>query len=57
MKGAVIEADPPRKLVQTWRLLFDPTMAAEPITRLTYQIDPVDDGVTRLTLTHCPGPR
>jgi uncharacterized protein YndB with AHSA1/START domain len=27
--GEVIEADPPRRLVQTWRMLMDPTMAAE----------------------------
>lgn len=52
VEGEVIEADPPRKLVQTWRMLFDPTMAAEPMTRLTYEIDPGDHGVTRLTLTH-----
>ena len=33
--GEVIEADPPRKLVQTWRMLWDPEMAAEGFTRLT----------------------
>ena len=27
--GEVIEADPPRKLVQTWRMLMDPEMVAE----------------------------
>ena len=31
----VIEADPPRKLVQTWRILMDEAMAAEGFTRLT----------------------
>ena len=37
--GEVIEADPPRKLVQTWRMLMDPEMAAEGFTRLTYEIE------------------
>ena len=35
----MIEADPPRKLVQTWRMLMDPEMAAEGFTRLTYEIE------------------
>src|SRR5215210_5774231 len=28
--GEVVESDPPRRLVQTWRMLMDPTTAAEP---------------------------
>ena len=36
--GEVVEAVPPRKLVQTWRMLMDPTTAAEPFTTLTYEI-------------------
>lgn len=51
--GEIIEADPPRRLVQTWRMLMDEVMAAEGFTRLTYEIDPVEEsGVTRLTVTH-----
>jgi uncharacterized protein YndB with AHSA1/START domain len=52
LDGEVIEADPPRKLVQTWRMLMDPGLAAEGFTRLTYEIVPVKGGVTRLTVTH-----
>jgi uncharacterized protein YndB with AHSA1/START domain len=33
--GQVLESDPPRRLVQTWHPLFDPTSSAEPPTRLT----------------------
>jgi len=33
--GEVIESDPPRKLVVTWRMAMDPSMAAEGYTRLT----------------------
>ena len=34
--GEILEADPPNKLVQTWRMLMDPDLAAEGFTRLTY---------------------
>jgi uncharacterized protein YndB with AHSA1/START domain len=51
--GEVVEADPPRRLVQTWRMLMDPGLAAEGFTRLTYEIgERGEDGVTRLTITH-----
>ena len=50
--GEVIEADPPRKLVQTWRMVMDPEMAAEGYTRLTHEIEPAREGVTRLTVIH-----
>jgi uncharacterized protein YndB with AHSA1/START domain len=50
--GEVIEADPPRKLVQTWRLAMAPGAAAEGFTHLTYEIEPLADGVTKLTVTH-----
>jgi uncharacterized protein YndB with AHSA1/START domain len=50
--GEVIEADPPRKLVQTWRALWAEDIAAEGPTRVTYDIDEDDGGVTRLTVTH-----
>lgn len=50
--GEVIEADPPRRLVQTWRVLWDPELEAEGFTQVTYDIEEDDHGVTRLTLTH-----
>jgi uncharacterized protein YndB with AHSA1/START domain len=51
--GEVQEVDPPRRLVQTWRMLMDPTAAAEGFSRLTWEIEgPGDDGVCRLTVTH-----
>ena len=48
----VIEADPPRRLVQTWRMLMDPTTAAEGFTRLTYEIAEGQGGVSKLTVIH-----
>jgi uncharacterized protein YndB with AHSA1/START domain len=50
--GEVVEADPPRKLVQTWRFLWDEDIAAEGPTRVTFDIEEDDGGVTRLTVTH-----
>jgi uncharacterized protein YndB with AHSA1/START domain len=52
LDGEVVEATPPRKLVQTWRMLMDPGLAAEGFTRLTYEIEEARGGVTRLTVTH-----
>jgi len=53
--GEVLECDPPRRLVQTWRMYMDEGLRAEGFTRLTYELDEFD-GVTRLTLTHdCSG--
>jgi uncharacterized protein YndB with AHSA1/START domain len=50
--GEVIQADPPRKLVQTWRMVMDQEMAAQGFTRLTYEIEEREGGVSRLTVTH-----
>jgi len=50
--GEVIEADPPRKLVQTWRMVMNSDMAEEGFTRLTYEIVERDGGVSKLTVIH-----
>ncbi len=50
--GEVVEADPPRRLVQTWHPVWDPQSAAEPATRVTWEIVEQEGGVCRLTVTH-----
>lgn len=50
--GEVLEADPPNRLVQTWRMLMDPEIASEGFTRLTYEIEQSPGGVSKLTVTH-----
>jgi uncharacterized protein YndB with AHSA1/START domain len=50
--GEVVEADPPRKLVHTFRMLMDPQMASEGFTRITYDIKQLDNKVCSLTITH-----
>lgn len=48
----VVESDPPRRLVQTFRLLYNPELAAEPAGRVTWEIDPQPGGVTKLVVIH-----
>jgi uncharacterized protein YndB with AHSA1/START domain len=50
--GEVLEADPPRKLALTWRMLMDPGMEAEGFTRLTYEIQEVEGAGCKLTVVH-----
>ncbi len=50
--GEVIESDPPNKLVVTWRMAINPELKAEGFTRLTYEIAPGRDGVSRLSVIH-----
>lgn len=50
--GEVIESHPPRKLVQTYRFLFNAQHEAEGFTRLTWEIAPTAAGFCRLTVIH-----
>jgi uncharacterized protein YndB with AHSA1/START domain len=50
--GEILEADPPRRLSMTWRMLMDPGLMSEGFTRLTYEIDPIEGGATKLTVIH-----
>ncbi len=49
--GEVEVADPPHRLVTTWRMLMDPEVAAEGFSRLTYEIKELD-GFCSLTVVH-----
>jgi uncharacterized protein YndB with AHSA1/START domain len=48
----VFEFDPPRKLVHGWRSMYDPEMASEEESRVTWEIEAGDDGVSLLTVVH-----
>ena len=52
VEGEVLESDPPRMLKHTWRALYDPETASEPHSRVTWEIEPQEGGVTKLTVTH-----
>lgn len=51
-ENTILECDPPHRLVHTWRSLYDPTLAAEPESRVTWLIEAQPGGQSRLTLTH-----
>jgi uncharacterized protein YndB with AHSA1/START domain len=50
--GEIVEATPPRKLVTTWRATWAEALAAEPPSRVTWEIEPVGEGVSKLTVVH-----
>ena len=49
--GENIEVDPPRRLVQTFQALWGEDVEAEGTSRVTWEIEPVEDSC-RLTVTH-----
>jgi uncharacterized protein YndB with AHSA1/START domain len=49
--GEVLESDPPRKLVHTWRSHWA-DLAAEDPSRLTWEIEPQEGGTALLTVVH-----
>jgi len=50
--SAILEEDPPRRLVHEWQGLYDPELADEETSRVTWEIEPQEGGVTKLTLVH-----
>jgi uncharacterized protein YndB with AHSA1/START domain len=48
----VLEWDPPNRVVHGWTSLYDPTLAAETESRVTWEITPDDDGTCLLTVIH-----
>jgi uncharacterized protein YndB with AHSA1/START domain len=50
--GEVLESDPPNRLTTTWRALYDPETAAEPHSRVSWEIEPQEGGLTKLTVVH-----
>jgi uncharacterized protein YndB with AHSA1/START domain len=50
--SAILEEDPPRRLVHEWQGLYDSDLAAEETSRVTWEIEPQDGDITKLTLIH-----
>ena len=50
--GVIEEAEKPTKLSHTWRALYDEETAAEEYSRVTWEIEPGDGGVSKLTVVH-----
>ena len=51
IEGENLEVDPPRRLVQSYRAVWDNDIAAEGTSRVTWEIEPVGDSC-RLTVVH-----
>jgi uncharacterized protein YndB with AHSA1/START domain len=51
-EGENLEVDPPRRLVQSMRALWDEDVKNEGTSRVTYEIEPVGDDSCRLVVTH-----
>jgi uncharacterized protein YndB with AHSA1/START domain len=49
--GEVLEIDPPKRLVLSWRNEFRPNLKEEGYSRMTAEIE-IDDGLTKLTIVH-----
>ena len=48
----VLEYDPPRRLVHGWRSYYDPELAAEEPSRVTWEVEQQDGGYSLLTVVH-----
>ncbi len=48
----VEEYEPPRRLVHSWVSSYDPELADEEPSRVTWEIEPAEGGVSRLTVVH-----
>jgi uncharacterized protein YndB with AHSA1/START domain len=48
----VVEFDPPRRLVHGWRSMYDPELANEDESRVTWEIEQQEGGVSLLTVVH-----
>ena len=48
----VLEFEPPRRLVHSWLSFYDPDMAAEEPSRVSWEIEPQEGGYSLLTVVH-----
>ena len=48
----VLESDRPRRLSYSWKSLYDPELADEEESRVTWELEPQEGGITKLTVIH-----
>lgn len=52
IEGDVLESDPPSRLAMTFHAVWDERVAADPPSRVTWELEEAGPGVTKLTLVH-----
>ena len=52
LEGELIEVDAPRKIVQTFHVVEDKAAAADPPSRVTWELIPLDSTTTRVRMIH-----
>jgi len=52
IEGQIVEANAPRRLVQTFHAVWDPEIAADAPTHATWEIEDAMPGVCKLTVIH-----
>jgi uncharacterized protein YndB with AHSA1/START domain/DNA-binding transcriptional ArsR family regulator len=52
LEGTILEADPPRRLAMTFHAVWDPEVAADEPSRMTFEIAEAGPGVSKLTVVH-----
>ena len=50
--GEVIAYEPPSRLVYSWVVKYDESMTAEGPSRVTWELEDKEDGITKLTVIH-----
>jgi uncharacterized protein YndB with AHSA1/START domain len=50
--GTIEVLEPPHRLVLTWHTLYDAELAAEPVSRVEWHVEPAGEGLTRVRLVH-----
>jgi uncharacterized protein YndB with AHSA1/START domain len=48
----ILESEPPHRLVHRWIAGYTPELAAEEASRVTWEIEPQENGTTLLTVVH-----
>ena len=52
IEGTILESDPPRRLSMTFKALWDEDVRKDPETRMAFEIEESQPGLTKLTVIH-----
>ena len=50
--GEILEVDPEKRLVMTWRAHWDDSVSKDPASRVTYELSPAGPSATKLRVVH-----